>query len=116
MRTPVKLPGPMPTATPRASAAGARLAQQRIDVLEQRRGARDPLAEHLAVVDEALVATSVAVSNARISIRDRYNAASAPSSTIACGRPRARADPSAPAAAPREPASGHSTKTIASSK
>ena len=53
MRMPVKLPGPMPTATPSRS-AGRRPAadEHRLGVLEHRDGPRDALVEHLAVAGE----------------------------------------------------------------
>ena len=110
MRTPVKLPGPIPTASAsRSRGMRAALAQQRVDVLEQRLRARHALAEHLAVVDE----------RARRHLRrrvERQRQHSSIETTLrapsACRiRTAKRGGGSTPA-----PASGHSTNAIASSK
>ncbi len=110
IRTPVKLPGPIPTASASEVARmRAALPQQRVDVLEQRRGARDALAEHLAVVDERTrrhLRRSVERQRQHSSIETTLRA------PPACRkRTEKRGGGSTPA-----PASGHSTNAIELSK
>ena len=121
MRVPVKLPGPVPTASASSVAGvGARLAQQRVDVLEQGRRARDPLAQHLAVADERArraFSRRVERQDQHVPIRST-NAASAASRRIAppLGVDVLEADGDADRRQAAPAASGHSTNAIASSK
>ena len=110
MRGPVKLPGPLPTTRRRGRPARHRAAQQRVDVLEQPRGSPDSRSPSVSPSStRALVATSVAVSNARSALRSRSS----------CGRVLPHAARRRGSAEPRKrvrAASGHSTKQMAPSK
>ena len=92
------------------------LAQERVDVREQRRRARDPLAEHLAVADErarGAVSRRVEGEDQRRSL-EGYAALDrdSPAPLVDVLEPDGRAHRGSPPPA----ASGHSTKTTASSK
>ena len=92
------------------------LAHERVDVGQQRRRARDALAEHFAVVDErarGALSRGVEGQDQRHGRRLRRRR----SRFAAVARRRARAGPMrAAGGSPLRAASGHSTKTIASSK
>ena len=114
----MKLPGPIPTASAGDVARmRSRLAHERVDVREQRRRPRDPLAEHLAVVDEG---ARRAVSRGVEGQDQRHRAQGyvaldrdSPALLVDVLEPDGRAHRRQPG---RPAASGHSTKTIASSK
>ena len=118
MRTPGEAARPDPDGE-RAEVARMRpaLAQQRVDVLEQRLRARDPLAEHLAVG-----ATRGGRRRARSSPPPSQCRTPASALCDPHTRPIARRQHAANGRAKRgggsapSPASGHSTNTIASSK
>src|SRR5439155_22163657 len=73
-RTPVKLPGPMPTASASRSAGCAPPWRRRASTSSRSVTARDVRSPRTSPsATSALVAISVAVSNARISIRNRHD-------------------------------------------
>src|SRR5438128_4903025 len=90
-RTPVKLPGPIPTASASRSPWCAPPWRSRASTSSSSVTARDTRSPRTSPsATSALVATSVAVSNARISIRDRHDSRIAPAVLDADGEPRRR--------------------------